>query len=104
MAREEYFMTVKGHEDIMSAGIKMITKRAWVDYKNHSTVFDHIIIKIQNKNIKKFSFEMVFTYFQKNTGKSIATGGQVLVFTNHVGKLIPVPKQILDVILKHRAL
>ena len=104
MAREEYFMTVKDYEQIMSAGIRMITKRAWVDYKNHSTVFDHIIMKIQNKNIKKFSFEMIFTYFQKNTGKFIAAGGQTLVFADHAGKLIPIPQQILDVVSKHRAL
>ncbi len=104
MAREEYFMTVENYEKIMSAGIKMITKRAWVDYENHSTVFDHIIMKIQNRNIKKFSFEMIFTYFRKDTGKLIATGGQILVFADHAGKLIPIPQDILDVVLKHKAL
>ena len=104
MAREEYFMTVNNYEQIMAAGIRMITKKAWVDYKNHSTVFDHIIMKIQNKNVRKFSFEMIFTYFQKNTGKLIAVGGQTLVFADHAGKLIPIPQQILDVVLKHRAL
>jgi enediyne biosynthesis thioesterase len=104
MAREEYFMTVKNFEAVMSSGVKLITKKAWVDYQNHCTVFDHLIMKIQNKNIKKFSFEMIFTYFHKHTGKPIASGGQVLVFTNHLGKLIQIPEPILDVILKHQVL
>lgn len=104
MAREEYFMTVKGYEQIMAAGVRMITKKAWVDYKNHSTVFDHIIMRIQSKNIKRCSFEMIFTYFHKDTGKLIASGGQILAFSDHTGKLIPIPKQILDVILKHKSL
>lgn len=103
MAREEYFMTVKDYGDIIQKGIKLITKSAWIDYQNHCTIFDHLVIKIQNRTIKKFSFEMLFTYFHKYTGKPIAAGGQVLVFTDQRGKLIPIPDQILDVIRKHKA-
>lgn len=104
MAREQYFMTVKDYQSIMTSGIKLITRRAWVDYENHCGVFDNLIIKIQNKNIKKVSFEMLFTYFNKHTGKLIATGGQVLVFSDSADKLTPIPGLILDVILKHQAL
>jgi enediyne core biosynthesis thioesterase len=104
MAREEYFMTVQNYDKLLSSGINLITKKAWIEYKNHCRIFDHLILKIQNKDIRKFSFEMNFTYYHKTAGTMIASAGQILVFTDHQGKLIPIPDPILDVILKHQVL
>jgi len=104
MAREEYFMTVRNYKEVMSSGIKLITKKAWVDYQNHCFAFDRLVMKIQNKNIKKFSFEMIFTYFNKHSGELVASGGQILVFSDNQGKLIPIPDSILEVISKHQLL
>lgn len=102
VAREEYFLTVKNADQIMSSGLKLITKSAWIDYVNHCYVFDKITLKIQNRNIKKFSFEMLFTYFNSRTKRIIAYAGQTLVFADAKGKLVQIPQPILDVISKHK--
>lgn len=104
MAREEYFMTVENYEEVMRSGIKLITKKAWIDYIAHCYVFDKITLKIQNKNIRKFSFEMLFTYINTKTQQIIAQGGQTLVFMDHNSKLIKIPNPILNVIAKHKIL
>lgn len=102
MAREEYFVSVPNYQEIILAGIKLITKKAWIEYFNHCTPFQKLLIKIQNKNIKRYSFEMIFTYIDINTSQLIAIGGQVLVFADSSGKLIKIPNKILEVIQKHQ--
>ncbi len=104
IVREEYFMTVKNFESLMQQGVKLITKKAWTEYKNHCFVFDKISIRIQNTNIKKYSFDMIFTYYNSRTKQIISQGGQTLVFADSRGKLIQIPEPILNVINNHQLL
>lgn len=102
IAREEYFMTVSNYQSLMQDGTRLITKKAWNDYINHCLVFDKVLICIQNTNIKKFSFEMLFTFYNSSSKEIISKGGQTLVFSDSLGRLIKIPQPILDVILKHQ--
>lgn len=104
IAREEYFLTLKNADELMKSGVKLITRKAWNDYINHCFVFDKISIKIQNTNIKKYSFEMVFTFFNSSNKKIISTGGQLIAFADPSGKLMKIPQPIIDVITNHQLL
>jgi acyl-CoA thioesterase FadM len=102
MAREAYFQTIKDHRRLLFSGMKLITRKASIVYENECTAFDDIVIKIQNRDIKRYSFIMVFTFFDKKTDRVIARGEQMLGFADPSGNLIMVPKEILDVINKQK--
>ena len=100
MVREEYYMKVKDGDKILEAGIKLVTKKAWIEYLKETHVFDKITIMLQNSNIRKYSFDMLFTYFN-STKDIIAIGGQTITFLNKENKLTKIPQQILDLISCH---
>lgn len=102
MAREAYFQTVKDYKKILSSGIKLITKNASVIYKKGCYAFDEIQIEIQNRNVKRTTFEMGFTYTNKKTGELIATGEQTIGFADPNWNPILIPREILAEINKHR--
>ena len=79
----------------------MVTKYAWNDYKKQIHAFDHIIVKVQNRDIKKSSFEMMFTYINKKTNEVVSVGGETLIFVNENGNIIRVPDGIIKVIKNH---
>ncbi len=103
MAREAYFSTVRNFREILQNGTKLITKRASNEYMHESLPFDEIVIVVNNRNIKKCSFDMLFTFINKNTGRILAKGEQTLTFADHRGKLIRIPQGIVDVIKQHLA-
>lgn len=100
VCRELYFTTVKDYQKILD-GIVLVTKYAWSEYKKPIRAFDQIIVKIQNRNIKKSSFEMIFTYINKKTNEIVGIGGEILVFTNLKGSVLRIPDEITKVINKH---
>ena len=103
MAREAYFETLPNYRELLTLGIKLITKRASIEYKHECTAFDHIHIKIQNRNIHKCSFDMVFYYTSEKTHEIIAEGEQTLTFADPHGKIMRIPQPILDIIVTHPA-
>lgn len=100
VCRELYFMTVENWQEILK-DIALVTKYAWNDYKKQIHVFDNILVKVQNRNIKKSSFEMMFTYVNKRTNEIISVGGETLIFMNNKGNIVRIPDGIIKVIQKH---
>ncbi len=94
VARELYFATAENSQQILS-GALLITKYAWNDYIKHIHVFDQIVVKIQNRNIKRCSYEVIFTFFNKKTNEVVARGGQTICFADlKTGKIIKLPEAI----------
>lgn len=100
VCRELYFTTAKNFQEIFQ-GTALITKHAWNDYKKHIHVFDPIIVKVQNRNIKSCSFEMIFTFINKNSNEVVAVGGQTLCFADSKGQIIKLPEAISTGARKH---
>ena len=100
VCRELYFTTVKNYQEILG-NVSLVTKYAWNDYKKQIHAFDHIIVKVQNRDIKKSSFEMMFTYINKKTNEVVSVGGETLIFVNENGNIIRVPDGIIKVIKNH---
>ena len=100
VCRELYFTTVENWQEILK-DVALVTKFAWNDYKKQIHVFDNILVKVQNRSIKKSSFEMMFTYINKKSGEIVSTGGETLVFMNSKGSIIRIPEGIIKVIQKH---
>ena len=93
-------MTVENWQVFLN-DIALVTKYAWNDYKKQIHVFDNILIKVQNRNIKKSSFEMMFTYVDKRTNEIISVGGETLIFMDNKGNIVRIPDGIIKVIQKH---
>lgn len=102
MAREAFMKyAVEDPMAIMKAGIKLITVNASIDYYHETTLYDNIVIKVHGENIKTATFDLVFNFYDKNTTRLIASGRQRIAFAGLSGKLIPVPEQILNPLLKY---
>lgn len=96
MAREEFFRTIAGdYKRFLDARIKFITIEASIKYHSESILFDTVIIKVSPCNVKVTTFELVFTYTNKSTGKLIAEGRQKIGFADAKGDVIPIPEELL---------
>ena len=95
IARELYFATADNFQEILTGAI-LITKYAWNDYIKHIHVFDHLVCKVQNRNIKRCSYEVVFTFTNKKTNEVVAVAGQTICFAdNKTGRIIKLPDAIV---------
>ena len=100
VCRELYFTTLENYQAVFN-DIALVTKYAWNDYKKQIHVFDQILIRVQNRNIKKTSFEMMFTYINKKSGEIVSIGGETLIFMNSKGNILRIPDGIIKVIKNH---
>jgi len=100
ICRELYFITVPNFQEILR-DVVLVTKYAWNDYRKQIHVFDHLLVKVQNRSIKRSSFEMMFTYINKKTNEVVSVGGETLIFMNSKGNIVRIPEGIIQVIKKH---
>lgn len=95
MAREEFFrQIIKDNEKLLQQGIKFVTIEAITKYHRETSLFDNIIIKVRPDNVKITTFDLIFTYFNKNTNQLIAEGKQKIGFVDSMGKVIPIPDEL----------
>ncbi len=100
ISRELYFTTVENYQEIFN-GVILVTKYAWNEYRKQIHAFEHILVKVQNRNIKKSSFEMMFTFINKESDEIVGIGGEILVFINNKGSILRIPEGIKKVINQH---
>ncbi len=107
MVREKYFIdTVPEWRDIMKyiqAGkLNMITVEEHSFFSHHAFFGDKIIIKLQTTNIKKYSFDMIYTMINAETEKLVYEGFQRLTFDDFSGKFIEIPPPMLASVRKYQ--
>jgi acyl-CoA thioesterase FadM len=98
MAREAFFKEIIGnaYAVLMQAHIKFVTIEASIKYHRETTLFDEVLIKVKADNIKAVTADLVFTYFNKNKNELIAEGWQKIGFVDAGGKVIPIPKPLIE--------
>ncbi len=97
MAREEFYKQNFPVEALKS-GLKLITVHASIDYKHEAFLFDEILIAVFVANVKKASLDLIFNYRNKATKQLLATGSQTIAFGDFKGNLIPIPKEIKEIV------
>jgi enediyne biosynthesis thioesterase len=80
---------VNGIESMMD--IFLITKTAHCDFMKDFYIFDEIVIRMQVKNIKHVSTEIVFHYHHGKTMELHAKGYQKIVFADRNHKICRIP-------------
>lgn len=108
--REEFFLLIPGHEEVISSGIIMVTKTASIEYMESVRLFDDVIIEMTSRNIKNYSFEIIFKYYIKRLTDNPDTKGLAAIAkekicfikTSEITKkpeVVPVPECIRKSIL-----
>lgn len=99
MAREEFLKQVlPDYDSFFKSGIKLITKSASVEYIHEVGVnaLEIVIISVTIGEVKRASFELIFTYKGKKTNQIIARGKQRVFLVNADNKIIPIPKPLKE--------
>lgn len=97
MAREEFLKQVlPDYVSFFKSGTMLITKSASVEYTHEIKVLETVVVSISIGNVTRASFELIFTYKNKETNQIIATGKQVIILANSSGKIIPIPEALKE--------
>jgi len=106
MVREAFFMQeIPSWKEIMylvtDGSANMITVEEHSHFKRNANFGDTIIIKLQTANLRKCSFDLVFTMFRNTEAELLYEGWQRLTFSDRDGAFIPVPEPIRGVLLHY---
>lgn len=78
--------------DCMMNSVFLITKSAHCDFIKDFYLFDEILVRMQVKNIKHVSTEIVFLYLHSQTMELHAKGYQRIVFADKNHKICRIPE------------
>jgi enediyne biosynthesis thioesterase len=97
MAREEFFrQLISDPMFFIKKEIKLVTLEANIRFKKEALLFDEIEIRIKPENVKFATFDIVFTFVNKNTGEILAEGKQKIGFVDKDNKVVPIPKELVS--------
>ena len=106
MVREEFLIRmVPEWKQVMEASAKgkidMITAEEHSKFMKHSFFGDEILIKSHVREIKKFSFEIVFEMTKNGSKDHIYEGWHRLAYSDFDGNFVPIPEPVLRAILEY---
>lgn len=101
-AREEFFRSaVPIHESFFSAGYRLLTVEASLEYKGEAKLYDEVEITVTVGWIKRASAELRFVFSNAGTAKTIAVGKQIIASAGKDGKPVAAPQAIRDLLLPY---
>lgn len=101
-AREEFFRSaVPIHESFFSAGYRLLTVEASLEYKGEAKLYDEIEITVSVGWIRRASAELKFIFSNVETKKPIAIGKQIIASADKDGKPVVAPQAIRDLLLPY---
>lgn len=102
-ARESCLMMHPNFAEEMqkNQNIAMITHSVYHRFIQETTFGDIIEIRVSAKEIKRYSFTMVFRFYNKKTSAFLGEGWQKITFINRKAKeLSPIPSFIREIALR----
>ncbi|MDD5145444.1 MAG: thioesterase family protein [Candidatus Pacebacteria bacterium] len=101
-AREIFFASIfPKFRELASSGAQIVTHETYIKHISSAYFGDEIIIEIVVGEVKKTSAKISVDFIMKETGKKIAEGWQVLVFTNNEGRPAPIPAELKEAVLQY---
>lgn len=83
----------RGH---LRDGIVIVTRSASCDYHRNLRLFDRVICKMQVRQLRLASAELVFRFFHADTGELHAEGRQLVAFMDRTGRLRRMPEDFRE--------
>lgn len=98
VAREAFLgRLLHGALDAITRGeLRLITVDASVHFRSPLFLFDQVEVWVKPTNVKPASVDLEFSYVKRQTGEEVATGRQTIAFADAAGKLMPIPRAILE--------
>lgn len=98
VAREAFLgRLLRGALDAIIRGeLRLITVDAAVHFRSPVFLFDQVEVWVKPTNVKPASVDLEFSYVKPQTGEEVATGRQTIAFADAAGKLMPIPRAILE--------
>lgn len=87
---------VRNSERHLREGLLLLTRHASCDYHRHFRLFDPINCRMQIRNLRKASAELVFRFYHETTGVLHAQGLQVVAFADSGGRLCRMPDEFRE--------
>lgn len=82
-------------------GVVLVTRSASCDYHRNLHLFDRVLCRMQIRNLKQASADLVFRFQHAVTGALHAEGLQRIVFMDRSGRIRKMPADFRDSALKY---
>lgn len=92
---------VERSEQLLAAGLMLITRHASCDYHVHFRLFDPVVCRMQIANLRRASSDLVFRFHHGVTGALHAEGRQTVVFADKTGRLSRMPPEFRNAALRY---
>ncbi len=83
---------VPGGLDSIKNGLALITKNAQCEYKKDFYLYDKVLVRMQIRNIRGASVELVFRFYHEETMELHAEGTNEIVFANSSHRVCRIPE------------
>jgi acyl-CoA thioesterase FadM len=83
---------VQGGVDSIKNGLALITKNAQCEYKKDFYLYDKVLVRMQIRNMRGASVELVFKFYNEDTMELHAEGTNEIVFANSSHRVCRIPE------------
>jgi acyl-CoA thioesterase FadM len=83
---------VQGGVDSIKNGLALITKNAQCEYKKDFYLYDKVLVRMQIRNMRGASVELVFQFYNEETMELHAEGTNEIVFANSSHRICRIPE------------
>lgn len=90
---------VRDSEQLLRDGLLILTRHASCDYHRHFRLFDPIACRMQIRNLRPASAELVFRFHHGVTGALHAEGLQQVAFAEASGRICRMPDEFREAAL-----
>ncbi len=84
---------VENSRQLLRDGLVLITRSASCDYHRNLHLFDPVVCRMQIRNLKRASAELVFRFQHGLTGELHAEGRQRVAFMDRAGRVCRMPDE-----------
>jgi acyl-CoA thioesterase FadM len=99
--REAYFQDlVPNFLELCQKDIKMVTMISEYRRTGDAIFGDRIYVEIHSENVRRISFDVIFSFFETNKQKRLGEGRQTLTFINAAtGRPEKIPEELKEQVL-----
>jgi acyl-CoA thioesterase FadM len=92
---------VANSDRLLRDGLLLITRSATCNYHLHFRLFDPVVCRMQIRNVRNASSDLVFRFVHGTTGALHAEGSQTIAFADRSGRLCRIPPQFREAGLRY---
>lgn len=92
---------VRNSQQLLRDGLLLTTRSASCDFRRHFRLFDTIACRMQIRQLRKASAELVFRFHHAVSGELHAEGAQRVAFADPTGRVCKMPEEFREAALHY---